>query len=168
MPIAILILGAILVITAFNNSFGTLATALETDIPGYFVWAAAIAAICAIGYIPGFRTPSRYLLALVLLVILLANYQQIFAGFTGFASSGATTTAGTGGAANPTAAYTANPATTTTPTAQQIAGNSSATSAGSATTPTQVATAASLIAANPLQPSSYLAALGASGFGGTV
>jgi len=45
MPFAILIIGAILVITAFNNSFGTLATQLEGDIPGYFKWAAAIAAI---------------------------------------------------------------------------------------------------------------------------
>ena len=168
MPIAILILGAILIITAFNNSFGTLATALETDVPGYFVWAAAIAAICAIGYIPGFRTPSRYLLALVLMVILLTNYSQIFAGFQGFASSGASTAAGTGGAANPTAAYTANPATATTPTPSQVAGNSGASATTTGTTPTQVATAASLIAANPLQPSSYLAALGSSGFGGIV
>ena len=57
MPVAILILGALLVVTAFNNSFSALATELEADIPGYFKWAAAIAAICALGYIPGMRTP---------------------------------------------------------------------------------------------------------------
>ena len=73
MPFAILLIGAILVVTAFNNSFGTLASELESDIPPYFKWAAAIAAILGLGYIPGLRTPSRYLLGLVLLVILLTN-----------------------------------------------------------------------------------------------
>ena len=165
MPVAILILGALLVITAFNNSFGTLATALETDIPPYFVWAAAIAAICAIGYVPGLRTPSRYLLALVLMVILLANYTQIFAGFTSFASSGATT-AGTAGAANPTAAYTANPATATTPTQASISGVSSGATTTATTTAaaTQTLTAAQALAANPLNPNAYVGL--AAGFGG--
>jgi hypothetical protein len=159
MPIAILIIGAILVITAFNNSFPALATALETDIPPYFVWAAAIAAICAIGYIPGLRTPSRYLLALVLLVILLANYTQIYAGFQGFASSGATTTAGTGGTATPTAAYTAAnaPAAAATTTA-------SATTPAPSAAATTTLTAAQQIAANPLNPNSYVGL--AAGFGG--
>lgn len=165
MPFAILIIGVLLIVVAFNNSFGQLATELEADIPGYFKWAAAIAAILALGYIPGFRTPSRYLLALVMLVILLANYAQIYAGLTSFASSGGAATGTGAGAANPSAAYTANPATTTDPTQQQIAGNAGGSTAASGT---QVASATSLIAANPLSPSSYVAAIsGASGFGGT-
>lgn len=169
MPAAILIIGAILVVSAFNNSFGALATELETDVAAYFKWALAVAAICALGYIPGFRTPSRYLLGLVLLVILLTNYTQIYAGFTAFSSSGGTASGGTG-AANPSAAYTANPATTTDPTATQIAGNATggAAAATAGTSGTQVASAASIIAANPLSPSSYLSALGSSGFGGIV
>jgi hypothetical protein len=156
MPVAILIIGALLLITAFNNSFGALTTALETDIPGYFVWAAAIAAIMAIGYVPGLRTPSRYLLALVLVVILLANYTQIYAGFTSFASSGATTTAGTGGTATPTASYSATnaPAAATT--------TASATTTAAAVTTTL--TAAQQLAANPLNPNSYVGL--AAGFGG--
>ena len=130
MPFAILLIGAILVVVAFNNSFGALASELESDIPPYFKWAAAIAAILGLGYIPGLKTPSRYLLGLVLLVILLANNSQIIAGLKAFFTSSGTP-AGTGaGAANPSAAYVANPATASPPAANTIAGNS-----GAATTP---------------------------------
>jgi hypothetical protein len=170
MPFAALLIGAILIVVAFNNSFGQLATQLESDIPGYFKWAAAIAAILALGYIPGMRTPSRYLLALVLMVIVLANWSQIQAGFTSFASSGGASTGAGAGAANPSAAYTANPATTTTPTASQVAGGSGTTSAGVAAsaTPQGLVSAATAIASNPLSPSSYLSAFGSSGFGGII
>jgi hypothetical protein len=106
MPFAVLLIGAILVIVAFNNSAPALVSQLEGDIPGYFKWAAAIAAILGIGYIPGLRTPTRYLLALVLLVILLKNYTKIYAGFQSFLT-GSGTPSGTGaGTPNPTASYT--------------------------------------------------------------
>jgi hypothetical protein len=157
MPFAALLIGALLIIVAFNNSYPALTSELETDIPGYFKWAAAIAAILALGYIPGFRTPSRYLLALVLVVIVLTNWTQIQAGFSSFASN-PNTAAGTG-AAQPT------------PAASYIAANAPAASgtpsAGGATG-TQIASAASTIAANPLSPSAYLSAFGSSGFGGIV
>ena len=123
MPFAILLIGAILVVTAFNNSFGALASELESDIPPYFKWAAAIAAILGLGYIPGFKTPSRYLLGLVLLVILLANNSQIIAGFKTFFTSSGTPTGTGAGAANPSAGYVANPATTSPPAANTVAGN---------------------------------------------
>jgi hypothetical protein len=122
MPFAILLIGVLLVVVAFNNSMSTLATELETDIPPYFKFAAAIAAIVGIGYVPGLRTPSRYLLGLVLLVVLLKNYTNIYAGFQSFLTGSGTPTSAGAGAANPSAAYTANPATTTTPTQQQVAG----------------------------------------------
>jgi type III secretory pathway component EscV len=169
MPFVVLLIGALLIVTAFNNSFGTLATQLEGDIPGFFKWAAAIAAILGLGYIPGFRTPSRYLLALVLMVILLANYSQIIAGFQSFLTSGGTASGGAG-QANPSAAYTANPATTTTPTTTQISGGAGTTTSAttSATTTaasaTQTLTAAQALAANPLNPNAYVGL--AAGFGG--
>lgn len=160
MPFAALLIGAILIIVAFNNSFGALATELETDIPGYFKWAAAIAAILALGYIPGFKTPSRYLLALVLMVIVLKNWPQIQSGFTSFASN-PSTASGTGAAQpNPSAAYVAA-------NAPAASGTTSAGVAASVT-PQGLASAATTIAHNPLSPSSYLAALGSSGFGGIV
>ena len=131
MPFAILLIGAILVITAFNNSFGALASELEADIPPYFKWAAAIVAILGIGYIPGLRTPSRYLLALVLLVILLKNYSGILAGFQTFLTSGGTASASGAGAPNPSAGYVANPATTAPPSAASVSGTSGAAAPGS-------------------------------------
>jgi hypothetical protein len=166
MPFAALLIGALLIIVAFNNSFGALATELETDVPGYFKWAAAIAAILALGYIPGFRTPSRYLLGLVLLVLLLTNYQQIYAGLSSFASSPGSAS-GTGAAQPaPSTSYVAANA----PAASATSSGSNTTSAGVAAsvTPQGLASAASTVAANPLSPSAYLAAFGSSGFGGIV
>ena len=123
LPIAVLIIGVIIVVVAFNNAHADLATALENDLPGYFKWAAALAAIAALGFVPGLKTPSRYLLALVLLVIFLTNYQTVLSGFTGFASSGGQ--ASGAGAPDPTAAYVASAGTSTTaPSASAIAGSS--------------------------------------------
>jgi hypothetical protein len=159
MPFAVVVIAVILIVVAFNNTGGQLATQLESDIPGFFVWAIAIAAIAGLGYIPGLRTPSRWLLGLVMLVIFIVNYQTIISGFQSFASSGASQTASGAGAAppTPTAGFTANPQTTTDPTAAQVSGG-----AGSGATP--VLTAAQTLAANPLNPSAYLGLI--SGFGG--
>ena len=91
MPFIAIIIGAILIVAAFQGTQGTLATALEQDIPGFFKWAIAIAVILGLGYIPGLRTPTRWLLGLVVLVIVLKNYQNIFNGFKNFAGSGTQT-----------------------------------------------------------------------------
>lgn len=91
MPFALILIGAVIVVVAFNGTQAGLASELENDIPGFFKWAAAIAAILGLGFVPGLRTPSRWLLALVALVILLTNYQRIIAGFQNFAQTGAQT-----------------------------------------------------------------------------
>jgi hypothetical protein len=125
MPFVALIIGIIIVVVAFHNAFGSLATELESDVPGYFKWAIAIIAIVALGYVPALRVPSRWLLGLVLFVILLKNYTQIYAGFTSFAGSGSTAVTPT--ASNtPTSGFVANPATTAGPTPTQVAGGSGA------------------------------------------
>jgi len=167
MPFAILIIGAILVVVAFNNTAGQLATELETDIPGYFKWAAAIAAILGLGYIPGLRVPSRWLLGLVLLVILLKNYSQIIAGFQSFLTTTPSTAAA--GNASPTQAYAINPTSNAVPSASAIAGTGGTTG----TTPTtqvagatQALTAAQQLAANPLNPNAYTSLI--SGFGAAL
>jgi hypothetical protein len=171
-PFIIVIVGAVIAIVAFNNSQGALATALEHDIPGYFKWAVAIAAILGLGYVPGFEKPSRWLMALVAIVVVLTQYQNIFAGFTGFAGSSGTATGS--GAAEPTSTYVQSGGTTGVPTQSQIAGNpgtgstpASATAAtgstGSTSTPAPL-TAAQRLAADPLNPNSYIGL--AAGFGG--
>jgi hypothetical protein len=124
MPFVVVIVGVILVITAFNNKHGDFGAALAQDIPGFFKWGAALAAIGALGFVPGIKTPSRWLLALVMLVIFLHNYANIIAGFKNFAGSGGTASGGTN--PTPTAAFTASAGqSTAAPTPQQIAGDSS-------------------------------------------
>jgi hypothetical protein len=150
MPFIVILIGAIIAIAAFNDSHRTLALQLQQDIPGYFKWAAAIAAILGLGFVPGLKIPSRYLLGLVALVVVLTNYKQIFAGFTQFADA-ANVPTGTG-AADPTSAYVQSGGTGGLPTQAQISGIA---------TPGSTATAA---AANPLNPNSYVGL--AAGFGG--
>lgn len=118
MPVALLLIGVVLIVVAFNNTMGDLAKELTTDIPGYFVWAVAIGAILALGYIPALRTPSRWLLALVITVIVLTRYKQIIAGFQSFATSGGKVTGD--GPQDPATAYGRG----TGPTVGQVEGTS--------------------------------------------
>jgi hypothetical protein len=87
MPFALAIVGAILVIVGIRGNYGELATALETDVPPYMVWGAAFFGVGAIGWVPGLQHISRMLVALVLVVLVLTNYQQILASFKGLASA---------------------------------------------------------------------------------
>lgn len=175
MAVALLIIGAILIVTAFNNTMGQLTAALEADLPGFFVWLVAIAAILGLGYVPALRGASRWLLGIVALVILLTNYKQIVAGFQSFASSGGQ--AGGTVAPNPATASTS----ATPPTPGEVAG--SAATGGSSTSSTASAagssaggvvgsaigavtgSAANSIPVLSFDPSSYVG-LVESGFGG--
>lgn len=104
MPLILIIIGAILIVSALKNTQGELATALEQDIPPFLKWAVAIFAIVALGWIPPLRTPSRWLLALVLIVIVLTNYRQLLAGFQGLGGGAAPQPAAA--VTTPAAAYT--------------------------------------------------------------
>ena len=74
MPLLLILAGLVLVVTAIRGTTGALATQLAQDVTGGFiVWLAALGLIGALGFIPGLRTPSRYLIALVALVIMLAS-----------------------------------------------------------------------------------------------
>ena len=81
MIIILLLIGVILIVSAVRNSQGALFTALGQDVPGFFVWAAALLALGAVGWIPGLKPISRGLLALVIVVLILRNYQNIIKGF---------------------------------------------------------------------------------------
>lgn len=76
-----LFIGAILIVAAVRNSQGALFAALGQDVPAFAVWAAAIFALGAIGFVPGLKPVSRGLLALVLVVLVLRNYKEILSGF---------------------------------------------------------------------------------------
>jgi hypothetical protein len=104
MPFILIIIGSLLLISAVRNTYGDLATALEADLPPYAKWALAIVGTGSLGYIPGMREISRWLLALVIVVIVLKNYQAILTGFTSLESLPAASTA----AATPAATVTAS------------------------------------------------------------
>jgi hypothetical protein len=117
MALVALIIGALLIVTAFRNTQGQLATALMQDVPGYLVWAAAVFAVGAIGFIPKAAPISRMLMALVLTVLILKNYTNVITGFeaadkavpTAAAATPAATTEQTANAAGYD--WTGNPST---------------------------------------------------------
>jgi hypothetical protein len=83
-----LIIGAVLIVAAIRNSQNDLFTELGTDIPGFVIWAAAIVAIGMIGLIPALKPVSKGLLVLIVVVLILNNYQALLAGFGGAIKQG--------------------------------------------------------------------------------
>lgn len=74
MPLLLLIVGLILIVTGIRGTTGSLAGHLKDDISaGFIKWLAAILVIGALGFIPQFQKPSRLLLALVVIVVMLKN-----------------------------------------------------------------------------------------------
>jgi hypothetical protein len=90
-----LLIGVVLVVSAIRDTHSQLLSAILTDVPAFAVWGAAIFGIALIGFIPGLRPVSRGLLALIVVVLILHNYQALIGAFTGLAQ-GKTATGGTG------------------------------------------------------------------------
>lgn len=104
-----LLIGVVLLVSALRDTHGELFGALETDVPGFAVWGAAIFGVAAIGFIPGLKPVSRGLLALILTVIFVTNYKAILAGFTGLATTDPQQANGVGGGTSATDAAGAKP-----------------------------------------------------------
>lgn len=169
MPFILLLIGAIIVITAYQGTHGQLGAALQQDLGGYLKWAFAIAAILALGFVPGFKTPSRWLLALVALVIVVTQYKNIVAGIQSFTG---TAQAGSAAATVPSAAAVTGQGTVAPdPTAAGATGAITPSSlSGSA--PAQIAPTNNAPPAtpNPWDPATVLGAFQAStqGFGSSL
>lgn len=76
MPLAFLIIGLAIAVTAFRGTYGQFGTLVAKDFTGsnsFLVWIGAIIAIGLLGYIPGLEKPSRLMIALLLLVVFLKN-----------------------------------------------------------------------------------------------
>lgn len=76
MPFALIAIGLLLVIAAYNNTQDVLGSQLKKDFSGstgFVYWIAAIIIVGAIGYIKPVQTVSRAMLALILVVIFLTN-----------------------------------------------------------------------------------------------
>lgn len=76
MPIALLIVGIVLVVAAFRGTYGDLGKLIIGDLtgtPNFLVWVAVLMIIGILGYIPKFQNASRAFIALLLLVLFVAN-----------------------------------------------------------------------------------------------
>lgn len=72
MPIFFLVIGLLLIMTVVRGTTGQFAKRLGQDISGgYLKWLAAIIVIGVLGFVPSLKLPSRYLMGLVAIVILL-------------------------------------------------------------------------------------------------
>jgi hypothetical protein len=155
MPLILLFIGAILIVSALRDTAGQLGTALATDVPGFLVWGGAVAGVGALGFVPGMQRVAKPLIALVVLVLILRNYQAILAGFQhaiGQQQASVVTP-------SPAEAYAADPQQRVTPV--QIAGGG----------PVEQTPATMLASALGTVPQAYLSAYGgsqSSGFGGTA
>jgi hypothetical protein len=84
MPLGFLILGAIVLVTALRNTHKQLGAMLAEDFSGtgsFVYWIAALAIVGGLGYVPSFQAPSRALIVLLLVVLLLSN-QGFFTQFS--------------------------------------------------------------------------------------
>lgn len=74
MPLLFLVVGLVLIVTVIRGTVGTFASQLKADASGgYLKWVAAIIIIGAMGYATPLKEPSRYLLALLALVVFITS-----------------------------------------------------------------------------------------------
>ena len=74
MPIFFLVIGLLLIVTVVRGTTIGFAKRLGQDISGgYLKWLAAIIVIGAVGFVPSMKSPSRYLLALIAVVVMLRS-----------------------------------------------------------------------------------------------
>lgn len=90
MPFALLFFGLLLVVAGVRNthvdngSNEGLFTLLKNDFLGqgsFTYWVVAIVAIGSLGYVEPLKTPSRYMLALIIVVLILAQEKSSAGGF---------------------------------------------------------------------------------------
>lgn len=81
MILPLILIGALLIVAGVRGTYRDLFNALGQDVPAFGLWAAAIVAVGAIGFVPGLKPVSRGLLALVITVIVINNYPKILQGF---------------------------------------------------------------------------------------
>lgn len=90
MGLALVIIGLLMVVTGARGTYQQFGSLLVGEFSGsnnFAYWLFAIGGVGALGYIPALQTISRYLLALVLLVLFLAH-KGFFAQFTNALKSG--------------------------------------------------------------------------------
>lgn len=90
MPYALVIIGLLMIITGINNTYSQFASQIQSDFggsKGFIVWAVALAAVGALGYIKDLRQFSHYFMALILISFVLSN-KGVFQNFTAALAAG--------------------------------------------------------------------------------
>lgn len=82
MPLALLIIGAIVLLVAIRGTHAELGKLLVDDFTGtggtgFFVWLGAIGFVAALGFVPALKTPSRILLAIIIFGLIMSNQGAI-------------------------------------------------------------------------------------------
>ena len=88
MPFALVTIGLLMIVTGARGTHRCFALELQSDFTGppnqnFIWWVAAIGGIGAIGYIPALRPVAKWLIALVLIVMVLAQHRNTTGGFFG-------------------------------------------------------------------------------------
>ena len=81
MALAFILIGVALLVAAFRNTQGQLGTLIAGDFTGsssFLDWIAVVAIVGMAGYMPALRTPSRYFMGLILLVVFLTKGTGFF------------------------------------------------------------------------------------------
>lgn len=100
MPFALLVIGLILIVTGFQNTYAQFGAQLDEDFTGqnnFFYWVIAIGLIGALGYIKSLQGFSRAVMALILIAMFLtmrngsAQGAEFFSSFNSQLSAGTTT-----------------------------------------------------------------------------
>lgn len=76
MAFALIGLGLLLFMAAYQNNVAALGSQLSSDITGsrgFLIWFVALFLVGALGYVPLFKNVSRAFLVLILVVVLLSN-----------------------------------------------------------------------------------------------
>jgi hypothetical protein len=84
MPLAFIIIGALVIVTAYKGTYKQFGSQLATDFTGsgnFIYWVAAVGIIGMAGYVKAIRAPARAFLGLVVLAFFISN-KGVFAQFT--------------------------------------------------------------------------------------
>jgi hypothetical protein len=78
MPLALLLIGGVIVVTAYQGTYRDFYNQVVSDFSGgkgqnFIYWVGAVALVGMLGYSKTFRTPARLLLGLIILSFFIAN-----------------------------------------------------------------------------------------------
>lgn len=93
MPFALTTIGILFIVVGFQDTYKAFFTQVESDFSGsdsFIYWFVSIGIVGSLGYIPELKTFSRASMALILIVMFIANKGGVFAQFNQQITAGST------------------------------------------------------------------------------